>query len=124
MLRAILAAAVATATPEGLERAAESLRREMAMQCPAKRLDWIAPAVLQEELLRYRVPAAASAARDAGWKRYCDPKSFDSTCGNVVAMEALDRFGGMESFVRQLCARWRTCEEQSDCTPARARSRH
>ncbi len=121
LIAAVALAAGLVAGGGDLTTARRAFQAELRSQCPDRRLDRIAPAVLQDELLRFPLSDAGSQRRDAGWKAICDPGSFDSSCGNVVALEALNHDGRLKAFAAELCARWSRCPEPAYCVPSPAR---
>ncbi len=120
-IASLVLAAGLVAGGDELAAARRTFRAEILGQCPDKQLDRIAPAVLQHELLRFPLSEAARRRREDGWKAICDPASFDSSCGNGVALEALNSDGRLKTFVGELCSRWSRCPEQSYCVPSPAR---
>lgn len=101
--------------PWGDARPYETYYAAVTQRCPAKRLDWLAPSILQGELLRYPVGAEARRRMEVGWRTHCQTDSFDSSCGNAVAMHVIIEEGQLDSFVRGLCRDYRPCTEVAIC---------
>ncbi|WP_337186919.1 hypothetical protein [Phenylobacterium sp.] len=122
-LLAILATAT-TLIPWGETQPYETYYATLKAQCPMKRLEWLAPSILQEELLLYPISGEARRRMETGWRTRCPEHGFDSGCGNAVAMHVLIEEGQFSSFVSGLCRSYRACAEVALCerrSPAPAR---
>lgn len=116
-------AAAAALIPWAEARPYETYYAAVKRECPTNRLDWLSPSILQEELLAYPVGVEARRRMEFGWRTHCPSHSFDSSCGNAVAMHVLIEDGQFDRFVKGLCRDFRPCTEVAMCerrTPAPA----
>ena len=110
--------------------ALETYHRDLRKFCPKKRLDWLPPGALIDDVdaFRKKLPRAKRRLmmRIVGWIHdgpgACnDPDGVGATCDNVYNIYGFYRVKSVSSFARQVCAGWKGCTGQSDCEPARGR---
>ena len=98
----------------------------LAAQCPAKRLDWIAPGETPdhnddfEQTLSKRTVARIdriAPSLPGGGDARCP--GIGASCGNATRLAAYRRAGVLPRFVRFMCALPERCTEQSTCTATR-----
>jgi hypothetical protein len=118
---AILLAGLATTAsadpPPAYKQAMDPYFAELARQCPAKHLELLSPADLDdvledflETLPKADLPSYQSAAASA-----CKNAIAGVTCGNVATIETANEQGRTAAIAARTCAAYKTCHEQSDC---------
>lgn len=123
MMLAALAAAT-TLIPWGDARPYDTYYAALKQHCPAKRLDWLSPGILTEELLVYPVRADARRRMRLLWRTKCPEHGYDSGCRNAVPMHVLIEERQFDGFVESLCRTFDSCTEAAMCeryTPAPAK---
>ena len=90
---------------------------QLAKQCGAKHLEWLAPAELWDALDDYKQSAPRSVARQMSntEHRECRGSVAGASCSNVGDIEIAKEAGLIQQVTAQVCTEYARCREQSDC---------
>jgi hypothetical protein len=90
---------------------------QLAKQCGAKHLGWLAPAELRDVLDDYKQSAPRSVARQMSnaEHRECRDSVAGASCSNVGDIEIAERARIIRQVTTQVCSEYARCREQSDC---------
>lgn len=117
------AAIAAAATPTtDFERVWQPYTTQLARQCPAKHLEWLAPAELRDALDDYKTHLSVTARQDMDRAevRHCANVMAGASCSNVGDIEVAETRRALPQLAESTCDRFAMCREQSDCDPASA----
>ena len=108
------------------EKATDPLFDRLAMACPAKDLEEMAPADLDLQIEGFTPLLSVPQRRrfKARVEAECKDSIAGVGCGNVAFLEMAVREGYLVRFVKALCRADLVCTEQSVCGPADGRQKH
>lgn len=90
---------------------------QLAKQCGAKHLEWLAPDELRDALDDYKQSAPRSVARQMSnaEHRECRESVAGASCSNVGDIEIAEEARLLQKVTAQVCSEYARCREQSDC---------
>ncbi|MCW0317784.1 hypothetical protein NB724_002935 [Pantoea ananatis] len=90
---------------------------ELARQCPAKHLEWLAPADIRDALDDYksRLSTGLQSAMTTAERHRCRDVSAGVTCDNVGDLDIAWKNDLMPAVAASFCRRFTMCRKQSDC---------
>jgi len=90
---------------------------ELAKQCGAKHLEWLAPADLRDALDDYKKSAPRTLARRMSHaeKQECRNSIAGASCFNVGDIRIAEEAHLTQQVAAHVCGHYAACREQSDC---------
>ena len=93
---------------------------ELARQCPAKRLDLLSPADLDDAMEGFNgLSGAEIAAEQTAMHKACAHIIAGVSCGNLQMLVAIHQAKRMAAFGAHVCALPQACTAQSTCSATR-----
>ncbi|WP_143023394.1 hypothetical protein [Sphingomonas sp. NFR15] len=116
IVAAVAVPALASPTSK-YDRVWHGYEAELAKQCGAKHLEWLAPAELRDALDDYKQSAPRSIARRMSHaeERECRNSIAGASCSNVGDIEVAEEAHRIQQAAAHVCGEYVGCREQSDC---------